>query len=107
MKKILIILLLCCLFTGCNAKSQGTSSHQDAAASDKDISNVSYLDISYGEDYTDLKADITFLTSRSDLIADTDAPFEFPDYLRDMLEIFTFSAPEIKTILSIKVQYLA
>lgn len=86
MKKILAIALLCCLFTGCSAKSDGTHS-QTSTASD-DISNVSYLDISYGEDYTDLKADITFLTSRSDLIADTDAPFEIPDYLKEFNAVY-------------------
>ena len=82
MKKNLIIVLLCCLLTGCTGKGETTSS-QSANTSAKDMSSVSYLDIAYGKDYTDLKADITFLTSRSDIITDTDAPFEFPDYLRE------------------------
>ncbi|MBR4319423.1 MAG: extracellular solute-binding protein, partial [Oscillospiraceae bacterium] len=52
------------------------------------MSNVSYLEIAYGEDYTDLEADITFLTSRSDLITDTEAPFEFPDYLKEFHQAY-------------------
>ena len=86
MKKFLMIVLLCCLFTGCGSKSDVSS--QPPAASDEDISNVSYLDIAYGKDFTDLKADITFLTGRTDLIADTDAPFEFPDYLREFNAVY-------------------
>ncbi len=88
MKKFLIMILLCCLFTGCSGKSEVTNSNQAATTSDNDISHISYLDIAYGEDYTDLKADITFLTTRSDLIVDTDAPFEFPDYLREFNAVY-------------------
>ncbi len=88
MKKNLMIVLLCCLLTGCSSKSDVTSGNQTAVTSDKDISNISYLDITYGKDYTDLQTDIIFLTSRSDLIVDTEAPFEFPDYLREFNAVY-------------------
>lgn len=88
MKKILIVVLLCGLLAGCSSKSEVTSDNQTAVTPEKDISSVSYLDIAYGKDYTDLKADIIFLTSRSDLIVDTDSPFEFPDYLKEFNAVY-------------------
>ena len=82
-------MLLCCFLTGC---SQTADKQGAASATKQDISNVSYLEIAYGEDYTDLEADITFLTSRSDLITDTEAPFEFPDYLKEFLPFLVLLA---------------
>ena len=100
-KNLIIIVLSACLLTGCSSKSEKENNNQPTVTSDKDISHVSYLDIAYGKDYTDLKADIIFLTSRSDLIADTDAPFEFPDYLREFNKVY----PDINVFVEAATDY--
>lgn len=47
-----------------------------------------YTQLILGQDYTDLTADLTILTHRTDLIQDTSADHEFSDYIREFNKLY-------------------
>ena len=68
--------------TGCSTTStNSTDKNNDELAK-------TYLGIELGKDFTDLSADINVLTPRTDIVMDTDAPYEFPDYVREFNKLY-------------------
>ena len=56
--------------------------------SEKTNTSTNYLDITFGEDFTDLNAKLTLITNRTDLIQDTSDGTEFPDYIAEFNAIY-------------------
>lgn len=50
--------------------------------------NITYDLITLGKDYTDIRANLTVLTHRTDLIQDTDADHELPDYVKQFNTLY-------------------
>lgn len=79
MKKVLSTALVAAMvgsMAGCGASSESSTSQYK-------ISDVNFADLKVGEDYTDLKADLKFITQRTDII-DT----VFADYIKDFQTLY-------------------
>lgn len=50
--------------------------------------STDFLDIAFGEDFTELNAKLTLITNRTDLIQDTPEGIEFPDYIAEFNKIY-------------------
>jgi len=85
-KRLAVLFIMSSLLVGCGQTSIPNTTVTKGNSDDNEIK--SYIDIELGKDYTDLKADITVLTPRTDLVQDTDAPNEFPDYLREFNKMY-------------------
>lgn len=97
LKKVLAISLVAAMAVSMAA----CGSKKDDAGSDKGGTDVKYADIKLGEDYTDLKADITLFNHRTDLQSDDYKGTTWDQYL----EAFNKEYPNINVKITTDTNY--
>lgn len=81
MKKTLCVLsAMALLLTGCSSIKLDNTEEKPKS--------TEYVDLRLGKDYTDLKTSITVLTHRTDIIQDTEADNELPDYAKKFNKLY-------------------
>lgn len=104
--------VMCASLTACGGGSESSESTSGSAVTGSDASEaseasgegagtegpVTYADITLGEDYTDLEADIKLLTNRTDMLDSEYAGVSWQEYLDRFHETYPGISVEIEGI---------
>lgn len=91
LKKYMAVVFAITMFAGVSCGDTGDSGKENSTG---EQSAKGYADIQIGTDYTDLSADLTVMTCRTDIVAENPDIMDYTDYVREFNEMY----PNIKVV---------